>query len=90
MMKIWAMTDVGLVRKDNQDAYGTEFHAPSGHTVCVVCDGMGGAAGGQLASHIAVTTFMEEMRRTLRPGLTPEELKELSAYAVASANRAVR
>lgn len=90
MMKIWAMTDVGLVRKDNQDAYGAEFHAPSGHTVCVVCDGMGGAAGGQLASHIAVTTFMEEMRRTLRPGLTPEELKELSAYAVASANRAVR
>ena len=90
MMKIWAMTDVGLVRKDNQDAYGTEFHAPSGHTVCVVCDGMGGAAGGQLASHIAVTTFMEEMRRTLRPDMTPEELKELSAYAVAAANRAVR
>ena len=65
MMKIWAMTDAGLARKDNQDAYGTEFHAPSGHTVCVVCDGMGGAAGGRLASTLALETYAAEMEKAL-------------------------
>ena len=57
MMNTWGMTDVGLVRKDNQDAYAMTEHTASGHTICVVCDGMGGAAGGQLASRIAVETF---------------------------------
>ena len=41
-MKLWTMTDVGLVRKDNQDAFATR-QLESGCTICVVCDGMGGA-----------------------------------------------
>ncbi len=89
-MKIWSMTDIGLVRKDNQDAYAAEYHAPSGHTVAVVCDGMGGAAGGRLASHIAVTTFMEELKRVLLPDMTPEQLREASSCAVSLANKAIR
>ena len=39
MMNTWGMTDVGLVRKDNQDAYAMTEHPASGHTICVVCDG---------------------------------------------------
>ena len=50
MMHVWGVTDIGLVRKENQDAYLVRECTASGHTVCVVCDGMGGAAGGQLAS----------------------------------------
>ena len=88
LMQVWGLTDTGLVRKENQDAYAAD--QISGHTVCVVCDGMGGAAGGQEASHIAVFTFMEEVRRTLRPEMTPEQLRELSACAVSQANQAVR
>ena len=88
LMQVWGLTDTGLVRKENQDAYAAD--QVDGHTVCVVCDGMGGAAGGQEASHIAVATFMEAVRRTLRPEMTPEQLRELSACAVAQANRAVR
>ena len=90
MMKIWSMTDVGLVRKDNQDAYAVRQETPSGHTICVVCDGMGGAAGGRLASHIAVTTFMEELEKVLQPHMTPEQLREASSYAVSLANKAIR
>ena len=90
MMKIWSMTDVGLVRKDNQDAYDARVCTASGHTVCVVCDGMGGAAGGQLASHIAVTTFMEELEKVLTPEMTPEQLREASSYAASLANTAIR
>lgn len=88
MMNIWSMTDKGLVRKENQDAYAVK--TVFDHTVCVVCDGMGGAAGGQLASRIAVETFSEEMEKRLSPGSKPGRLREVSVVAVALANRAVR
>ena len=90
MMEVWSMTDVGLVRKENQDACAVCQHEESGHTLCVVCDGMGGAAGGKLASRIAVDTFMTEMQKVLRRDMTPEQLREASSYAVALANKAVR
>ena len=90
MMEVWSMTDVGLVRKENQDAFAVCQHEESGHTLCVVCDGMGGAAGGRLASRIAVDTFMLEMQKALRQDMTPEQLREASSYAVTLANRAIR
>ena len=90
MMEVWSMTDVGLVRKENQDAFAVCQHEESGHTLCVVCDGMGGAAGGKLASRIAVDTFMLEMQKVLRQDMTPEQLREASSYAVTLANRAIR
>lgn len=88
MMNIWSMTDTGLVRKENQDAYAVK--TVCGHTICVVCDGMGGAAGGQLASRIAVDTFSAEMEKRLTPEAKPDRLREISVVAVALANRAVR
>ena len=88
MMNIWSMTDTGLVRKENQDAYAVK--TVYGHTICVVCDGMGGAAGGQLASRIAVDTFSAEMEKRLTPEAKPDRLREISVVAVALANRAVR
>ena len=90
MMEVWSITDVGLVRKENQDACAVCQHEESGRTLCVVCDGMGGAAGGKLASRIAVDTFMAEMRKVLRRDMTPEQLREASSYAVTLANRAIR
>ena len=90
MMEVWSMTDVGLVRKENQDACDVCQHEESGHTLCVVCDGMGGTAGGKLASRIAVDTFMTEMQKVLRRDMTPEQLREASSYAVVLANRAIR
>ena len=89
-MKTWAMTDIGLVRNENQDDYAVYQHEATGHTVCVVCDGMGGAAGGQLASHLAVTTFIQEIGRLLTRDMTPEQLREVSSYAVSQANKAIR
>ncbi|MCI2058759.1 MAG: Stp1/IreP family PP2C-type Ser/Thr phosphatase [Oscillibacter sp.] len=89
-MKVWGLTDTGLVRKDNQDAYAAEECTDSGHAVCVVCDGMGGTSGGQLASNIAVSTFMEEIKKILTPKMLPEQLREASSYAAALANKAIR
>ncbi|MCI9299362.1 MAG: Stp1/IreP family PP2C-type Ser/Thr phosphatase [Oscillibacter sp.] len=87
-MNLWSMTDTGLVRKENQDAYAVK--TAFGHTICVVCDGMGGAAGGQLASRIAVDTFSAEMEKRLSQEAKPDRLREISVVAVALANRAVR
>ena len=89
-MKVWGVTDIGLVRKENQDAFLLREQTASGHTICVVCDGMGGSAGGKLASKIATETFVEEMEKVLTPGMEPEQLKAASSYAVALANDAIQ
>ena len=89
-MKIWGTTDIGLVRKENQDAYLIRENLPSGHSICVVCDGMGGSAGGQLASKIATETFAAELEKVLQPDMEPAQLRAASSYAVALANDAIR
>lgn len=88
MTQVWGITDIGLVRRENQDAYRVQECGD--YTVCVVCDGMGGSAGGQLASRIATETFTAEMERLLESGMTPERLLEVSAQAVDAANRAIQ
>lgn len=89
MINVWGMTDVGLSRKENQDAYSVKRDT-AGHVICVVCDGMGGPAGGCLASHIAVNTFVEELEKVLRADMTLKQLREASSYAVSIANQAIR
>ena len=88
MIQGWGMTDVGLSRKENQDAYAVREHA--GHTICVVCDGMGGPAGGQMASRIAVDTFVSSLEGVLTPEMRGEQLREASSWAAALANKAIR
>ena len=87
-MKIWGMTDVGLVRKENQDAYAVERRGS--YDVCAVCDGMGGAAAGKLASEIAVRTYMETLVPALEEGMSPETIQSAMAEAAARANHAIR
>ena len=77
MIELCGITDVGLVRKENQDAYGVRE---------LEC----GAAGGKLASRIAVDTFLEELEKRLRPDMDAEAQKQASAEAVALANAAIR
>lgn len=89
-MRIWGATDPGLVRRENQDAYLIRERTASGHAACVVCDGMGGPAGGRLASSVAVRTYLEELEARLEMGMSPDAVASASAAAVSLANRAVR
>jgi len=89
MMNIWGITDIGLVRRENQDAYAVRVNEESGHTICVVCDGMGGPGGGKLASNLAVNAFMDSCLANLRQDMSWEQVKEAAAFAVAAANTAV-
>lgn len=59
-MNIYGLTDRGMIREANEDCIGISC-LTNGITIAVVCDGMGGAAGGQIASAIAEKTFMDSM-----------------------------
>ena len=63
-MQVWGITDRGAVRQQNQDAYAAQV-LEDGRAIALVCDGMGGARAGNVASTIAVERFMEEF---LKPG----------------------
>ena len=89
MMNVWGLTDIGLVRKENQDAYAVRLNEESGHLVCVVCDGMGGASGGRIASAMAVSTFMSSCLANLRKGMDEQEVQQVAEFAAAAANSAI-
>ena len=87
-MRIWSISDIGLVRHENQDACGTMLIED--YTAADVCDGMGGTAGGAVASRLAVQTYRQQLEKNLRRHMTAQQLREVSGYAIAAANRAIR
>lgn len=56
-LQVAALSDVGKVREHNEDAFGYCLEAG----VFVVCDGMGGAAAGEIASRLAVDSMIERL-----------------------------
>ena len=68
-MIYYGKTDVGLVRSENQDTFGCEefkLKCIGGNALLVtVCDGMGGAAGGKVASTSACDSFTKYVARQI-------------------------
>ncbi len=84
-MQSWGMTDPGCVRPQNQDAFDVEDLDRS-TKLCVVCDGMGGAKSGNVASTLAAEVFVEEVRRSWVSGMDLEETEQMLRGAVKLAN----
>ena len=87
-MQLWGLTDPGNLREQNQDSYAMVSFSRD-RSLMIVCDGMGGAKSGNVASSLAVDVFTDEVRRCQRPGMTPERGAEVLRGALELANKAV-
>lgn len=76
------LTDVGVVRKANQDDY---YIDPEGRFF-IVADGMGGHAGGEEASHLATQTIQTYLESYWH---TAESSKTILEQALLEANQAI-
>ena len=54
--------------------------------LCVVCDGMGGAKSGNVASSLAMDVFVQEIRRSWKPGMEQDRIDLMLRNAVRLAN----
>jgi len=87
-MQYWGVTHKGCVRKENQDAY--EIRQLDKNTVlCVVCDGMGGARAGNIASTLAVDVFVHTVCDGWRAGIRWDKADQLIRAGLREANTAV-
>ena len=87
-MQHWALTDRGYVRSQNQATYMT--HQLDKNTLlCVVCDGMGGAKSGNVASQMAAEVFVQEVQRSWMTGMSKERISQVMQTAVRLANTTV-
>lgn len=84
-MQYWGITDPGCIRTQNQDAYQIEV-LDRNTLLCVVCDGMGGAKSGNVASTLAVDVFVQEVKRTWVPGMDPEKADQMLKNAIKLTN----
>ncbi len=76
------MTDIGLVRKNNEDNFGYDLR----HGIFVVSDGMGGQQAGELASKIGVDTVLGYYQQ--RPDTTSDGVARFEGVSQRAADLA--
>lgn len=86
-MEIYSKTDIGRKRSSNQDAVTGKIISKS-LAWTVVCDGMGGASGGDIASNEAVEEISKVMG-FINDKMNKENILELMNSAIQSANTVV-
>ena len=82
-------THKGMVRPTNQDNYAVELFEELDTALLVVCDGMGGANAGNVASRFALDEFLIQMREGIRTDMEQTDAEDLLRVAAQSANQAV-
>ncbi len=84
-MKIYSKIDIGKERSINQDAF---FAGEISQDIAfaVVCDGMGGANAGDIASQTAVKTISEYIINSYRRKITIQDFVKILRNALLSAN----
>lgn len=88
-MEWFGLTDRGRVRPTNQDIYQIEVREDNDTALLVVCDGMGGANAGNVASRFAAQSFVEYARGMLDRELDAAKRQALLTHALVQANDTV-
>ena len=84
-MEHWGLSETGKVRAQNQDAFRIE-ELDRNTVLAAVCDGMGGAKSGNIASKLAIDVFTEEVLCSYKPSMPQEQIEQLLQNAVKLAN----
>jgi len=85
-MNIFGLSDVGLSRENNEDMCLYELREDGEQAIFVVCDGMGGARAGNVASDIAANVFVEQLEGQLRSSMSTRYQESILRTAVDFAN----
>ena len=87
-MTIHGKTDIGTVRTTNQDTFA--FGEPVGSgCFALVCDGMGGENGGNIASQLARDTLIGKITRNMREGMDANSVRNMMLTALSGANSVI-
>ncbi len=88
-MKIWEKSDRGKVRDVNQDFVRTSLHRGDLQAVAVLCDGMGGANAGSVASRMAGDCIHERLAAAMKSRMSEAYMSKTLESAVSAANAEV-
>lgn len=86
-LNIGKCTLLGNYRENNEDSI--EVKSFPEMTVCLVADGMGGQAAGEIASKRAVEVIPRELRRNLQPQVGQDDACKVVRRAVVQANEEI-
>lgn len=84
VLNIKALSDVGKVRRLNEDCCG--YYIGEDYLYALVCDGMGGHLAGEVASKMAVTIISKYISENLSRELDKFQAKEVIVRAFKKAN----
>ena len=88
-MKVFAKTDIGKIRENNQDSFYIDEDDLK-YKLYILADGMGGYAGGEIASSIAVNAVKTYIKNNLKKGeYSKEKFKQVIKEAIEYANMMV-
>ena len=96
-MQFFGKTDTGIVRDNNQDCFFADYldieNCEETVFLAAVCDGMGGANGGNIASTLAMETFVQKvvlgMNKLVKEKLSADNCESVLSFAISCANTAV-
>lgn len=88
MINFYGQTDIGVVRKINQDAFSCG-RISDDTLYIIVCDGMGGHSAGDIASQTAVSVIENSIKKSYNNNMSPNSIRDLIISAIKTANAVV-